>query len=93
MRWSIKAGLDGVITDNPELFLRVRKEWEQGKRVVGVSGRQWSMVAIFNMLTVLMTLYLVAKHRGLSAEQRRRLGEIRRRSLELPKPAGNAVAR
>lgn len=30
MRWDIRQGLDGVITDDPKLFLEVRKSWHEG---------------------------------------------------------------
>jgi hypothetical protein len=30
MRWGIKKGLDGIITDDPKLFLDVRDSWHPG---------------------------------------------------------------
>lgn len=30
MRWDIRHGLDGVITDDPKLYLEVRKGWHEG---------------------------------------------------------------
>lgn len=30
MRWDIRNGLDGVITDDPKLFLDVRRRWHEG---------------------------------------------------------------
>ncbi|KAF2269866.1 PLC-like phosphodiesterase [Lojkania enalia] len=30
MRWDIRQGLDGVITDDPKLFLDVRRNWHEG---------------------------------------------------------------
>jgi hypothetical protein len=32
MRWGIRHGLDGVVTDDPKLFLEVRKGWHEGTR-------------------------------------------------------------
>jgi hypothetical protein len=32
MRWSIRKGLDGVVTDDPKLFLEVRKNWHAGTK-------------------------------------------------------------
>ena len=32
MRWDIRQGLDGVITDDPKLFLEVRKAWHEGTK-------------------------------------------------------------
>jgi hypothetical protein len=32
MRWDIRQGLDGVITDDPKLFLDVRKGWREGMK-------------------------------------------------------------
>lgn len=31
MRWDIRQGLDGVITDDPKMFLDVRNSWHEGK--------------------------------------------------------------
>lgn len=45
MRWSIARGVDGVITDDPERFGRVCKEWEGGRREVRVGWRVWVQVA------------------------------------------------
>ncbi|KAF1918489.1 hypothetical protein BDU57DRAFT_538041 [Ampelomyces quisqualis] len=38
MRWDIRQGLDGVITDDPKLFLEVRKRWHQGTKD-GLGGK------------------------------------------------------
>lgn len=32
MRWDIRQGLDGVITDDPKLFLDVRKDWRESTK-------------------------------------------------------------
>ncbi|KAL1593435.1 gamma-tubulin [Nothophoma quercina] len=32
MRWDIQQGLDGVVTDDPELFLEVRRGWHDGMK-------------------------------------------------------------
>ena len=32
MRWDIQQGLDGVVTDDPELFLEVRRGWRDGMK-------------------------------------------------------------
>ncbi|KAL5119574.1 hypothetical protein ACEQ8H_002420 [Pleosporales sp. CAS-2024a] len=32
MRWDIRQGLDGVITDDPKLYLDVRKSWREGTK-------------------------------------------------------------
>jgi hypothetical protein len=32
MRWDIRQGLDGVVTDDPKLYLEVRKGWHEGTK-------------------------------------------------------------
>lgn len=32
MRWDIRHGIDGVITDDPKKFLDVRRGWHEGMR-------------------------------------------------------------
>lgn len=39
MRWSIDKGVDGVITDDPELFRKVCGEWETGGGALGADGK------------------------------------------------------
>lgn len=52
MRWCIQKELDGVITDDPKEFLRVCGEWEDGRREVHVTWRQWFSVAWINLLVL-----------------------------------------
>lgn len=52
MRWDIKHALDGVITDDPKLFLEVRKGWHDGMRAdVGIVG--WLDVLRVNLFALL----------------------------------------
>ena len=44
MRWSISKAVDGVITDDPEGFKRVVKEWEDGRR--GDMKLTWGQLAM-----------------------------------------------
>lgn len=32
MRWDIRQGIDGVITDDPKKFIEVRRNWHEGSR-------------------------------------------------------------
>ncbi|KAL8967550.1 MAG: hypothetical protein Q9183_002866 [Haloplaca sp. 2 TL-2023] len=50
MRWSIKHGADGVITDNPKRFLEVCDEWEHGKKDVHFDRKQWFFVIWLNSM-------------------------------------------
>ncbi|PVI04711.1 PLC-like phosphodiesterase, partial [Periconia macrospinosa] len=46
MRWDVRHGLDGVITDDPKTFLEVRKAWREGVRDgEGLGVRMWLQVA------------------------------------------------
>ncbi|KAK7951596.1 Glycerophosphoryl diester phosphodiesterase [Apiospora aurea] len=40
MRWSIRKGVDGVITDNPERFLQICKEWPDDEDAEAAGRRQ-----------------------------------------------------
>ncbi|KAL8995157.1 MAG: hypothetical protein Q9169_005066 [Polycauliona sp. 2 TL-2023] len=50
MRWSIKRGADGVITDDPKRFLEVCEEWEHGKRDTHFSRKQWYQLIWINLM-------------------------------------------
>lgn len=52
MRWCIKHGLDGVITDDPRLFLEVRRGWHDGMSAdVGIVG--WLDVLRINLFALI----------------------------------------
>ncbi|TIC92478.1 Phosphatidylglycerol phospholipase C [Colletotrichum higginsianum] len=40
MEWSIRAGADGVITDDPELFLEVCRRWEGRETAAAAAGHR-----------------------------------------------------
>jgi tubulin gamma len=53
MRWDIRHGLDGVITDDPKRFLEIRREWREGMRDGnGLGVLMWLRVVWFNLLTM-----------------------------------------
>ncbi|KAF1962142.1 tubulin-domain-containing protein [Byssothecium circinans] len=53
MRWDIRHGLDGVITDDPKLFLEVRRGWhESTKDGPGLGLLMWLNVYWVNFLAV-----------------------------------------
>ena len=52
MKWSIEQGIDGVITDDPKRFLEVCEEWEQGKRDIKITFKEWLMVAWINLMVI-----------------------------------------
>lgn len=41
MKWSVQQGMDGVITDNPELFRQVCDEWRDDEAEIVPSLFQW----------------------------------------------------
>ena len=55
MRWDIQQGLDGVITDNPELFLEVRRGWHEGTKH-GLSIRDWLDVIRVNCFALIFSI-------------------------------------
>jgi tubulin gamma len=55
MRWDIRHGLDGVVTDDPKLFLEVRKSWHEGTRD-GVTMMTWLDVLRINFFCLIYTV-------------------------------------
>jgi len=55
MRWDIRQGLDGVITDDPKLFLEVRGAWDEGTPD-GVGLGTWLDVVRCNLFALLYSV-------------------------------------
>ena len=55
MRWDIRHGLDGVVTDDPKLFLEVRKSWHEGMKD-GVKVMIWLDVLRMNFFCLIYTV-------------------------------------
>lgn len=55
MRWCIRQGVDGVITDDPTLFLEVRRAWHEGTKD-GVSLRTWLEVLRLNCFALIYSI-------------------------------------
>jgi tubulin gamma len=55
MRWDIRHGLDGVVTDDPKLFLEVRKSWHEGTKD-GVTLMTWLDVLRMNLFALIYTV-------------------------------------
>ncbi len=55
MRWDIRRGLDGVITDDPKLFLAVRSAWHSGVKD-NISVRTWLEVCKMNFWAFVFTV-------------------------------------
>jgi len=51
MRWDIRQGLDGVITDDPKLFVEVRRGWHDGVKE-GVGLIMWLDVLRINLFAL-----------------------------------------
>ncbi|EOA90461.1 uncharacterized protein SETTUDRAFT_45648 [Exserohilum turcica Et28A] len=54
MRWDIRQGLDGVVTDDPKLFLEVRNSWHEGTKD-GVTVLAWLDVLRINLFCLIYT--------------------------------------
>lgn len=61
MRWDIRHGLDGVITDDPKLFLDVRREWHEGMRESGFGLMMWLDVVRINLFALVFGFIFRAK--------------------------------
>jgi hypothetical protein len=55
MRWGIRQGLDGVVTDDPKLFLEVRKSWHEGTKD-GLRIRDALDIVRVNFFTIIYSL-------------------------------------
>jgi len=56
MRWCVRKGLDGVVTDDPKMFMEVREEFETGK--VGSETWTWKeymLIARINLLVLVFS--------------------------------------
>ena len=62
MRWSISKELDGVITDDPKKFLEVSKDWENGKRDIKFTRRQWVIIFWINFMVLVFGGIFYWKH-------------------------------
>jgi hypothetical protein len=60
MRWGIRHGLDGVITDDPKLFLEVRKDWHEGMQE-SLGLRIWLDVLRINFFALVFALFYRSK--------------------------------
>ena len=60
MRWDIRQGLDGVVTDDPKLFLEVRRDWhESTKDRIGVV--MWLDVLRINLFALVFSVLFRTK--------------------------------
>jgi tubulin gamma len=55
MRWDIRQGLDGVITDDPKLFLEVRRAWHESTKD-GMRLMLWLDVLRINMFALVFSV-------------------------------------
>jgi phosphatidylglycerol phospholipase C len=57
MEWSIRKGVDGVITDDPKLFREVCERWERGE---GTRGRSWRQLGREVVMRIVMAMLMPA---------------------------------
>lgn len=79
MRWSIKNGLDGVITDDPKRFLEVCDQWEQGKRKIFIQPKDFLLVLWLNLMVALFGTLFQWKYpfrAGLAYKKARRFEKL-----------------
>lgn len=90
MRWSIREGLDGVVTDDPKRFLEVCQEWEGGKREVVITWRQWAFITWVNLMVIVFGVLFWWKY-GWSVAKRQERGKKRRGKISLPAEEGETM--
>ena len=85
MRWSIKQGLDGVITDDPKRFLEVCDEWVQGKRELQITFKQWLLAAWINVMVMIFGILFWWKYgRSGAAKEQQKGRKSTKASSEAP---------
>lgn len=62
MRWCVDKELDGVITDDPKLFLEVCKDAQEGKDRERIGIRDYLVVILFQLLMPLFNAYFMWKY-------------------------------
>ncbi|KAF2669884.1 PLC-like phosphodiesterase [Microthyrium microscopicum] len=72
MEWCIKKQLDGVITDDPRLFLEVCKNWSPSSPKPSFSFKEWYSIMKFQVLTTVYGIYFRWKF-GYGVERKYRL--------------------
>ncbi|KAK3378070.1 PLC-like phosphodiesterase [Podospora didyma] len=70
MEWSIRKQVDGVITDDPKLFLEVCERWKTEGR--GRARKTVKMYAIAFFWQVVATVFIVLHYRWLNSRGKRR---------------------
>lgn len=61
MKWDIRHQLDGVVTDDPKLFLEVRKGWHEGMKE-GLGLVTWLDVLRINIFALIFGVLLRLKY-------------------------------
>jgi len=64
MRWCIRKELDGVITDDPKLFLKVCEDEERLKKKEWMSFYDLLDIIKINLMVLVFGIVFMRKHRG-----------------------------
>jgi hypothetical protein len=62
MKWCIRKGFDGVITDDPKKYLEVCKEWEEHHEEEVLTWRDWYEVIRIHVLASVFLMVFRYKH-------------------------------
>lgn len=73
MRWSIREGLAGVVTDDPKKFLEVCEDWQQGHTQVNIPRSQWLMTAWLQICLWIFGAIFWWKHGGMGGSDQGRI--------------------
>ncbi len=85
MRWSIRKGVDGVITDDPKLFLDVCRRWESGsdeplrKRSARQQLSRWLKLYAETAFMQLVAVVFITMFRIALGSERKRVQKALRR--------------
>jgi hypothetical protein len=76
MRWAIQNQLDGVITDDPKLFLAICDNWREKTPVVKFSLKEvWGIVKLQVLVSVFYFYFVFRMGRKIDPRYKRPIGK------------------
>lgn len=69
MRWSIKNGLDGVVTDDPKRYLEICDEWAAGKRDVGLNWKDLGGSFCISLFALIFGNFLIKRNARVASDR------------------------
>jgi hypothetical protein len=79
MKWGIKKDLEGIVTDDPEKFLAICKDWKESDSVPSFNWKEWyGMIRLQLLISVYYWLFRWRVGSGIDSNfLRRRLAQAK----------------